>query len=77
MPELPQPELRQRLRIGSVMAERERTMQARHEANPMLDSWMRAALRERFAPALREPLPEALLRLLDEAERQGAPERTR
>ncbi len=52
-------------------------MLTRHEAETMLDRWMRATLRERYAPALREPLPEALARLLDDADWQGAPERGR
>ena len=50
-------------------------MQTRHGAEAMLDRWMRATLRDRYAPALREPLPETLMRLLDDADRQGAPER--
>lgn len=57
------------------MTERECAMQARHEAETMLEHWMRLALRERYAPALGEPLPEALLRLLDNnTDCQGAPD---
>ncbi len=74
MPEPPNSELSPASRIGRVMTERERTMQARHEAETMLDRWMQATLRERYAHALREPLPEALVRLLDSADRQGTPE---
>ncbi len=77
MPEPPNSEPSQCSRIGRVMTERERTMQARRDAETMLDRWMRSALRERYAPALREPLPEALFRLLDNAERQGDPEHGR
>ena len=74
MPEPPTSELPPRSRIGCVMTEREPTMQTRHEAEAMLDRWMRATLRDKYAPALREPLPETLMRLLDSADRQAAPE---
>ena len=46
-------------------------MQTRHETETtMFDRWVREALRERYAPALREPLPEALMHLLDAADPQ-------
>ena len=77
MPEPPVSELPLGPRIGRVMTERERTMLTRHEAETMLDCWLRTTLRERYTPALREPLPEALARLLDDADRQGAPEHGR
>lgn len=40
-------------------------MPARHEAEVAFDRWVRKVLQARHAAALREPLPEALLRLLD------------
>lgn len=52
-------------------------MRTRHEAvEAMFDRWVREALRERYAPALCEPLPEALLRLLDAADVQALPSAT-
>jgi hypothetical protein len=45
-------------------------MPVRHETEAVFDRWVREALQTRYAPALREPLPEALLRLLDATDRE-------
>jgi hypothetical protein len=51
-------------------------MQSRHEMVTVFDRWVQDALRERYEPALREPLPEMLLRILDAVDAQPAPLRT-
>ncbi len=48
-------------------------MQTRHEAEAVFDRWVRDTLHERYASALREPLPAALLHLLDAADPQAMP----
>ena len=64
------PELPRRSRIALTRAERECAMPVRSETEAIFDRWVRSILRERYAPTLREPLPEALLRLLDTMDRQ-------
>lgn len=65
------PELPPRSRIALGRAEREYAMPVRDETEAVLDRWMRGILHERYTPTLREPLPEALLRLLDAADQAG------
>ncbi len=48
-------------------------MQSRHEMETVFDRWVQDALRERYERALREPLPEMLLRILDTVDVQHAP----
>lgn len=59
--------------IGSAREERECAMQTRREVETMFDRWIREILRERYTAALREPLPEAMTRLLDGVDAQPAP----
>lgn len=49
-------------------------MQTGREMEAVFNRWVHEALRDRYAPALREPLPDVLLRLLDGADdrRSGA-----
>lgn len=44
-------------------------MPDRPDAKAAFDRWVRRSLQERYAPALREPLPEALLHVLDATDR--------
>lgn len=48
-------------------------MESRHKVETVFDLWVQDALRERYGPALREPLPEMLRRVLDEADPQPVP----
>ena len=67
------PELPPRSRIVPTKAERECAMPVRPETEAIFDRWVRSILHERYAPTLREPLPEALRRVLDAADRQDVP----
>ncbi len=69
----PASELPPRSRIVHPRAERECAVPVRYEAEAMFDRWVHSILRERYAPTLGEPLPEALLRLLDAVDQQGVP----
>ncbi len=48
-------------------------MHPQNDMEAVFDRWVRDALQERFALAPSEPLPEALLRLLEVPEPEPAP----
>ncbi len=60
-------------RIGNASEDRERAMQTRDETEMVFDRWVQGTLQEQYGNALREPLPEALLRLLDAVNPQPVP----
>ena len=41
----------------------------RPQENRAIDDWLQRSLNERYSATLREPVPESILKLLDDSER--------